>query len=163
MPTLLNLRDDLLQTIEQDDWVAAEQQAAENGNARSGARLLAPLAEFDPQRHQGLWLAVDNEPAMPLPKVDLIAIEFPAFNDGRGLSLAVLLRSRYQFLGELRAVGETHPDLLHYMRRCGFDSVLLPSPHSMASAQAAFDPYTDYYQASVSNPEPAFRRMRRGA
>ncbi|MGI9328367.1 MAG: DUF934 domain-containing protein [Pseudomonadales bacterium] len=163
MPMLLNLRDDLLQTIDEDDWVAAEQQAVGNGHARSSARLHAPLAQFDPDQHQGLLLAVDSEPPMPLPKVNLIAIEFPAFNDGRGLSLAVLLRSRYEFLGELRAVGETHPDLLHYMRRCGFDSVLLPNPHSIASAQAAFDPYTDYYQASVSNPEPAFRRMRRGA
>lgn len=161
MPMLLDLRSATLTQISEDSWLTPEGDAMVAGAQADQA--MATLDGFDPASHHGLWLSIDAEPDVPLSGVDLIALEFPAFNDGRGLSLAVLLRSRYGYTGELRAVGETHPDLLHYMQRCGIDTVLLPEPHDFESAQAAFNPYSDYYQASISNPEPAFRRLRRGA
>lgn len=163
MPMLLDVRGAALQVLSADPWHSPDGERLLAASDDAGAAMhLADSEAFSKDQHQGLWLAVDSEPSPPLPAVALIAIEFPAFNDGRGLSLAVLLRSRYGYRGELRAVGDTHPDLLHYMRRCGFDTVLLPEPHTLDSARAAFDPYSDYYQASVNNPEPAFRRMRRG-
>lgn len=161
MPMLLELRNSALSEISEDPWLSPEGDAMVPSTGAN--RTTVTLAQFDPAEHQGLWLQIDAEPEQALSGVALIAVEFPAFNDGRGLSLAVLLRSRYNYTGELRAVGATHPDLLHYMRRCGFDTALLPEPHDFASAEAAFNPYSDYYQASISNPEPAFRRLRRGA
>jgi hypothetical protein len=55
----------------------------------------------------------------------VIAVNFPKFVDGRGYSTAALLRQRYQFAGELRAVGDVLHDQLFYMRRVGFDAYAL--------------------------------------
>ena len=48
-----------------------------------------------------------------------IAIKFPVFNDGRGISLAVLLRERHGFKGEIRAIGHLIPDLAQFLLRSG--------------------------------------------
>lgn len=53
---------------------------------------------------------------------DLITIDFPAFKDGRGYSYARLLRERFGYTGELRAVGNVLRDQLSLMWRCGFDA-----------------------------------------
>ena len=112
----------------------------------------------------GVWLAVDDEPedfAEAIPTIALIAIRFDAFTDGRGLSLAVLLRSRFGFRGELRAAGEVHGDIVHYMQRCGFDSYLMSdeADHEVAGQALGLDRAT--YQGSVNTPEPAYRRVAR--
>lgn len=113
----------------------------------------------------GIVVGVEQEPdalAPHLDRIPSIAIDFPAFNDGRGLSLAVLLRTRFGYRGELRAVGAVHEDLTRYLLRCGFDSLLLPDGRDVATALAAFSLGEHYYQGSVRLPEPAFRRLRRG-
>jgi uncharacterized protein (DUF934 family) len=113
---------------------------------------------WQPDAAEGLLLAVDNEPEQRFADAPLIAIDFPVFHDGRGLSLAVLLRSRAGFRGELRAVGDVHPELIHYLRRCGFDSLRLPDDRTLDCADPRLAPYSDYYQASVAEARPAFRR-----
>lgn len=123
---------------------------------------LLPPAEWTRDSHAGLLLDVDSEPEARFADAPLIAIDFPVFHDGRGLSLAVLLRSRFGYSGELRAIGDVHPELLHYLRRCGFDSFLLPDGRSLDTDDAQLAPYSDYYQASVAELLPAFRRVRRG-
>lgn len=124
---------------------------------------LLTAAEWSPASGAGLLLAVDSEPEARFCAAGLIAIEFPVFHDGRGLSLAVLLRTRLDYGGELRAVGDVHPELIHYLRRCGFDSFLLPEGRSIAADDDRLAPYSDYYQASIVESLPAFRRDRRGA
>ncbi|MFV2090222.1 MAG: DUF934 domain-containing protein, partial [Pseudomonadales bacterium] len=91
---------------------------------QNGLRL-TPLDEWMPESGDGLLLDVADEPEARFIRAPVIAIRFPAFTDGRGLSLAVLLRTRFGFEGELRAIGEVHPDIIHYMRRCGFDNFQL--------------------------------------
>jgi uncharacterized protein (DUF934 family) len=124
--------------------------------------VLMPLEQWHENSGHGLLLGVDVEPEPRFARASLIAIDFPVFHDGRGLSLAVLLRSRIGFTGELRAVGDVHPELFHYLRRCGFDSLLLPPGRLPGSADTLLAPYSDYYQASIAEPRPAFRRRRRG-
>ena len=111
----------------------------------------------------GLRIAVDQEIETRFLAAETIAIEFPAFNDGRGVSLAVLLRSRHGFTGEIMAVGDVHEDLLYYMQRCGFTSFLIPDELYANTALSSLAPYSDYYQASVTEPIPAYRRIGRGA
>lgn len=60
-----------------------------------------------------------------LASFNLIAVNFPKFVDGRGYSTAALLRQRYGYTGELRAVGDVLHDQLFFMRRVGFDSYAL--------------------------------------
>jgi uncharacterized protein (DUF934 family) len=73
-----------------------------------------------------LMLEISTEPQPEWVNANIIAIEFPAFTDGRGLSLAALLRQRVGFSGDLRAVGAVHEDIVHFMLRCGFSSFELP-------------------------------------
>jgi uncharacterized protein (DUF934 family) len=114
------------------------------------------------QPGQPLWLAGDAELEPRYVQASAIAIEFPAFTDGRGLSLAVLIRSRLGYEGELRAVGATHEDIVHYLVRCGFDAIELPLDRNVTTALDLISPYSVHYQASVHQPEPAFTRVQRG-
>ena len=89
----------------------------------------------------------------------VIAVNFPKFVDGRGYSTASLLRQRYKYQGELRAVGDVLHDQLFYMQRVGFDSYALKDGKNVAVAiEAGFSPFSDAYQASTSQPQPHFRR-----
>lgn len=133
-----------------------------NPRAPEDVTLLAP-DDWDGGSGHGLLLAVDTEPEPRFASATLIAIEFPVFHDGRGLSLAVLLRTRMGFQGELRATGDVHPELIHYLNRCGFDSYVVPPERATAVDDNRLAPYSDYYQASTVETLPAFRRCRRGA
>lgn len=146
------------------DGELLESPISVDSDADCDMRMLS-ADEWSSDSGAGLILEVDAEPEAEFALAPVIAINFPAFNDGRGLSLAVLLRSRYGFTGELRAIGDIHPELLYYLKRCGFDKFVLPTSRSQMSisSQSALAPYSDYYQASVLEPKPAYRRIRRGA
>ena len=145
-------------------WRQAENDAP---SVRHGVTAVAPdlvdAGEWTPDCGKGVRLTVDHALEECFLSADRIAIEFPAFNDGRGLSLAVLLRTRYGYTGDIMATGDVHEDMLHYMRRCGFTSFLVPDERNLETALSTLAPYSDYYQASVIEPQPAFRRIGRGA
>lgn len=110
----------------------------------------------------GFW--VDGEADVEqvrdhLEGASLIAVKFPAFADGRGLSLGALLRSRHGFRGELRAFGDILPDLAQYLHRSGFDAFVVESRRAAEVAIASISSISDHYQASVLQPQPAFRRI----
>ncbi len=88
----------------------------------------------------------------------VIAVNFPKFSDGRGYSLGRLLRERYGYKGELRAVGEVARDHLHAMAQCGFDAFELRPGEDPQDALRAFDDFSEQYQATAAQPEPLFRR-----
>jgi len=153
------------------DGEIVESSSISDGAAAAGGLTITPLEEWTPDSGEGLLLEPTDEPDALHTSAPLIAINFPAFSDGRGLSLAVLLRTRYGFNGELRAVGDVHPDVIHYMKRCGFDTFQMPEGRRLPAAAndagnnavSTLAPHSDYYQASVIHPEPAYRRVRRGA
>ncbi len=122
---------------------------------------LVDAEHWTPDGGKGIRLAVDQPIEERFLAARLIAIEFPAFNDGRGLSLAVLLRTRHGYGGDIIATGDVHEDMLHYLRRCGFTSFLMPDDRNLDTALSTFAPYSDYYQASAIEPQPAFRRIGR--
>ncbi len=89
----------------------------------------------------------------------VIAVNFPKFVDGRGYTTASLLRQRYDYQGELRAVGDILHDQLYYLKRVGFDAWALKEGKSTAYAlEKGFTPFSDAYQTSTDQPEPYFRR-----
>ena len=90
--------------------------------------------------------------------VRVIAINFPKFGDGRGYSIARLLRERYSYKGELRAVGEVARDHLHAMAQCGFDAFQLREGEDPQEALKAFGDFSEQYQATAAQPAPLFRR-----
>lgn len=129
------------------DWAAEGLQPFAEWLA--GARDLAPL------------LAPTDDPFALAPvhaDLTLVAIEFPKFNDGRGLSIATLLRTRVGYRGELRAVGDVARDQLFQMARCGFDSFSLRADQDPQDALKAFADFGDAYQDSADGRGPVFRR-----
>jgi uncharacterized protein (DUF934 family) len=119
-----------------DEWVHAETADALAGNSR----VILPLAAFlelDPQERAlnrerlGVLLQPGDqldEIAGLLDALSLVALAFPAYNDGRGYSKAELLRSRHGFKGAVRAVGDVLYDQLSHMLRVGFDEFTIANP-----------------------------------
>jgi uncharacterized protein (DUF934 family) len=109
----------------------------------------------------GVWLDANEGPeaiAPDLPRFALVAVNFPKFGDGRGYSIARLLRERYGFRGELRAIGDVLHDHVHFMKQCGFDAFVLREDQDAQAALSALDTFSDGYQTSVLRPVPLFRR-----
>ncbi|MGB1334017.1 MAG: DUF934 domain-containing protein [Porticoccaceae bacterium] len=94
----------------------------------------------------------------PLLKLPLIAINFPKFADGRGFSLATLLRERYNFNGEIRAVGGFIRDQLYLLSRCGFNAFKFSEDTDLSEAAKSLEVFTETYQVSANQEEPLFRR-----
>jgi uncharacterized protein (DUF934 family) len=113
----------------------------------------------------GLRLKSDQSPAQladDLPHFALIALEFPRFGDGRAYSYARLLRERYGFKGELRAVGNVLRDQLVFMLRCGFDSFEVANDKAAEAWREAVAEFTQWYQPT-GNSRASLGALRRGA
>jgi uncharacterized protein (DUF934 family) len=116
---------------------------------------------FERRGRVGVWLAGSDEPDVIAPdfqRLQLIAVRFAAFTDGRGYSIGRLLRERFGWRGELRAIGDVQRDQLYYLRRCGFDAFALREGEDVDAALRAFDDFSEAYQAAVDRPLPLFRR-----
>lgn len=83
-----------------------------------------------------------------------IAIAFPSFTDGRGFSLARLLRERHGFKGEIRAVGHLIPDHGQFLLRSGFDTAEITDPEAVQVWKASLERIRHNYQPAVRNPLP---------
>lgn len=113
----------------------------------------------------GLRLKSDQSPALvaeDLAHFDLIALEFPRFGDGRAYSYARLLRERYGFTGELRAVGNVLRDQLLFMMRCGFDAFEIDSEKAVELWREALAEFELFYQPTGSSG-PTLGVLRRSA
>lgn len=120
----------------EDEWTHAEHAAALSGNGR----FILPLQAFlgldaetrlsAKERLGVLLLPGDRLDAIEglLDQLSLVALAFPAFNDGRSFSKAELLRSRHGFAGAVRATGQVLVDQLPHMLRLGFDEFEVSHP-----------------------------------
>ena len=88
----------------------------------------------------------DDPAAVSLEGVTRIDVSFPKFGDGRGYSIARLLRERHGYRGELRAVGHITRDLLFFMESCGFDAFELREGEDPRAALASFEDFSHSYQ-----------------
>jgi uncharacterized protein (DUF934 family) len=93
-----------------------------------------------------------------LPRLALIALQFPKWVDGRAYSQARLLRSRLRYGGEVRATGEVLVDMLPLLHRTGFDAVQLRADQSLESSQRALRFFAAHYQGDVHETQPLFAR-----
>ncbi len=109
----------------------------------------------------GVWLAPTDDPAAlaeDVAALPVIGVDFPKFSDGRGYSIGRLLRDRYGYEGELRAVGDVLRDQLFALSECGFDAFALRADRDPADALASFDDFASVYAATSRTPQPWFRR-----
>ena len=77
---------------------------------------------------------------------------------GRAYSQARLLRSRYRFWGEVRAIGEVLVDMLPLLERTGFDSVVLRADQDRSAAEHALRFFPGHYQGDVKEARPVYLR-----
>ena len=100
----------------------------------------------------GVKLRSDQPPeliAADLPFLAMVALEFPVFRDGRAYSYARLLRERYGFSGEIRAVGDVLLEQLHFMERTGFDAFELQSDDPLGDLEIASADFDVWYQPAA--------------
>jgi len=146
----------------------AEGQAADALDL-TGEALIVPLPVWLSRREEiiarkqpfGVWLDSSEGPeaiAGDLEHFALIAVNFPKFTDGRGFSIARLLRERYAYRGEIRAIGDVLQDQLFFMKRCGIDAYALREDKNIEKALAGLRAFSESYQAAVDQPQPLFRR-----
>lgn len=151
--------------VDGDPWATAADDAPLPEDAPAIVSLARWTAERDRlrARNRPLGLALDPGDDIAavvadLGRFDLIALRFPRFSDGRAFSMARLLRLRYGYAGELRAVGDVFKDQLLFMARCGFDSFELKDGHDALDALRAFDEITVAYQPAADLPGRGPRR-----
>ncbi len=122
---------------------------------------LAPVNVFAKQSTAGLIIGPEDDleavPAL-VASAKIVAIDFPVFSDGRGFSIARLVREKFGYKGELLAYGHFMQDQLHYLKRCGFDGFIVADDADLASMRESLADFSDAYQASADNPLPLFRR-----
>ncbi len=114
----------------------------------------------------GLKLASDESPelvAEDLPRFAVVALEFPKFRDGRAYTYARWLRQRFDYRGEVRAVGEVLLEQLHFMLRVGFDAFEIQEADPLGAYRAAEREFSVWYQPTGDGRATAMELRRRGA
>lgn len=94
--------------------------------------------------------------AYDLPRIAVVALVFPRFLDGRAYSAARLLRERYGFTGQVRAVGDVLREQALHMVRCGIDAFTPADGSNPEAWAAAAHRYRHVYQRAADHRAPAF-------
>ncbi|MDO8347468.1 MAG: DUF934 domain-containing protein [Rugosibacter sp.] len=152
-----------------DRWQRLEVSEDADLDALSAAPILLPASLWCARRDELLArtgeIGVSLPPDFPLESLagdigrfSLIAVEFPKFADGRGYSTASLLRERYAYRGELRAVGDVGRDQMFYLQRVGFNAFLIPEGRDAEDALQGLTDFPDTYQGAADQSLPLFRR-----
>lgn len=155
MPLLIN------NEVVADNWTLIDAETLD----QSGdvivplALYLEHRAQFD-ARESGVALQLngDDDLSSILAEVDqfpLIAIDFPAFRDGRGFSIARLLK-RQGYRGQLRATGDFGRDQLDHLARCGFDAFQLKDEKFSEDVFKSFGEVSVRYQGAADDAKPVY-------
>ncbi len=154
-------------TLTADDWTVLPKDETFDPASVSGPTLVhwaqaqEHLQALDAGKQIGIWIDTESSDeslaSLPL-NVPVIGIHIPTFTDGRGFSLARMLREQKKFAGEIRALGNYMQDQLFYMRRCGFDAFVIDDSANAESMRRSLMDFSDSYQAAVDQPQPLFRR-----
>lgn len=156
----------------EDEWTHAQDAEALTGNGRFILPLKAYLELDSETRRLGRErIGVVLQPGDSLDAIVslldqlvLVALAFPAFNDGRSFSKAELLRSRHQFEGAVRATGQVLVDQLPHMLRVGFDEFEVTHPvlmRRLAAGEAGGIPlhYQPAARPEEAGPTYSWRRL----
>ena len=157
--------------------VSAEQIA--NTEIPSTGKIIVPLSVFIARKAElqdrmtsneiGVWVDTHEiledlvNSVSDLNSLPIVAVHVERFADGRIFSLGTLLRTRYGFKNELRAIGDVLRDQLYFFKRSGFTSYLIRADRSATEALASLNDFTNPYQGAVDEPRPVFKRYNRVA
>jgi len=152
-----------------DDWSLIRD--IEDSSSIPEGDVILPLTFWQANRDQllktkkihAIWIDGSIETESLLDDIEffsLIALDFPTFKDGRSYSHARLLRERYNFQGELRAVGDILQDQLFFMERCGINSFQVRDDKNIEQALNGFKIFSDGYQAAADDATPISKKRK---
>lgn len=161
MPTRIKLVDGHMVEVEDPFTHVSDDQEIATGDVivsltryqSEGSGLLAD------GRALGVRLNSDDEVealAGELDRLAVVALDFPKFRDGRAYTSARLLRERFGFTGEVRAVGDVIREQAGFMVRCGFDAFEPADASSPQEWEKAANRYRHVYQRAADAREPVF-------
>lgn len=143
--------------VENDPWVIETDEVKASSEQRPLLSLDALISKADESNDVGLGVIVTPfddvgrlEPY--LSRLEIIAVSFPAFNDGRAFSQASLLRSRLGYANELRAVGDVLIDQIPLMLRVGIDSFAVSNPTALKRLEERRLPGIPHYYQPTAQP-----------
>ena len=152
--------------IHRDPWHALGGDDGPPVSITPAPHLLLDIAQWHAVRAAwpagmpvGVRLANDadvEDIAADLPRLNLIALNFPKWVDGRSYSQARLLRSRHRHAGEVRAIGDVLADMLPLLQRTGFDAVVLRHDQRIEVAERALGFFPGHYQGDTRDNRPLF-------
>ncbi len=139
--------------FEDDKWVAVD----DDSNLPADKPVILSLARWQAERET---LVGRNAPVAvklqsseapdalqaDLDRLAMIALDFPAFKDGRGYSYARILREHFGFEGEIRATGEVLRDQWLAMTRCGVDAFIVADNVTLEAFNEAVNELSLVYQ-----------------
>lgn len=157
MPLLIN------REVVADNWTLINEESLDQAGD-----VIVPLAlylenkEALEGREGQLAIQVngDDDLAVVLESLDkfpLIAVDFPAFRDGRGFSIARLL-NRAGYKGEIRATGDVGRDRIAYMERCGFTAIQISDEIYKDEMLSAFTEVSNYYQSATDDNRAVYHQ-----
>lgn len=151
-----------------NQWQLLSTEHIQQSGFPAAGKIIVPLRHWQADKEAllargdvAVWLDAGEEPeavAGDLGSLPLIAINFPVFRDGRGYSYARELRTRYDYQGEVRAIGDVLQDQLFYMWRCGFNAFDVRADKNLEQALAGLTVFSVTYQGDVHTPKPIYRR-----
>jgi uncharacterized protein (DUF934 family) len=155
--------------IVEDDYLAIDDEATPPDTGKIIVSLARWQKDGETLRKLALEVGVriPNTAEMPaiwpqLKDCNLVALEFPAFGDGRAYSQALLLRQRYRFTGDIRATGAAVVrDQIHNMMRTGINSFLLRSDQDAKACLDAYHDFTLAYQNGADSATQTVLQKRR--
>lgn len=142
----------------EDDWVVV----ADDESVPMDRPAIVSLGRWRDEHDQlsarnsdiGLLLQPDaiwDDMTDDLSRFPVIAIAFPQYADGRGFSIARLLRDRDGYRGEIRAIGGYFVDQMPYLRRVGFDAFVISDPQVKASLDKGVWPEVPFYLQPIED------------
>lgn len=157
-----------MQLIKNGDFIADRWTNAGDDEALPDGPVIVSLARWQKEQNAllarglplGIRLKSGEEPKLiadHLDRFDVVALEFPAYRNGRAYSYARLLRERYGYRGEVRAVGQVLRDQFYFLLRCGFDALevrddITPEIYrdAVGAFSYAYQPATDGRESVMS-------------
>ena len=141
--------------LTQDEWAFVADDAPLNADYN-----IVSLERWNQERdalstHKNLGLRLESDVIIEdiikdLSHFSLIELFIPVFTDGRAFTHSRLLRSRYNFSGDIRVNGDFMLDQIIYLNRVGISSFVLNDQDSAEKAIAVMDDFSAFYQESVA-------------
>ncbi|MFA6921108.1 MAG: DUF934 domain-containing protein [Gallionella sp.] len=157
-----------------DDWTVLRPDYNDNPKqvVVPSGKIIVPFDVWQAQRESllartdlGVWFKSCDRPEElqeDIARFSVIAVDFSKFADGRGYTIAYMLRERLGYKGELRAIGDVLRDQLFYLQRVGFDAFAPRADKDINEAVKGLSDFSVTYQASNDEKLPLFRRVHRG-